>query len=98
MAALICLAAPLAAASLALASPLAAPARDVPQASQPAFSASPAVERWRPFIAEASQRFGIPQAWIAAVMQAENDELVVDFHGSWGASRRHRFSCCFRWC
>ena len=76
MAALIRLAAPLAAASLALASPLAAPARDVPQASQPAFSASPAVERWRPFIAEASQRFGIPQAWIAAVMQAESAGLT----------------------
>ena len=33
---------------------------------------SPAVERWRPIIAEASRRFGVPQAWIAAVMQAES--------------------------
>lgn len=33
---------------------------------------APAVERWRPIIAEASQRFGVPQAWIAAVMQAES--------------------------
>lgn len=33
---------------------------------------SPRIERWRPFIAEASRRFGIPQAWIAAVMQAES--------------------------
>jgi len=35
-------------------------------------SAEPAVERWRPFIVEASRRFGIPQAWIVAVMQAES--------------------------
>lgn len=34
--------------------------------------AAPAIERWRPYIAEASTRFGIPQAWIAAVMQAES--------------------------
>jgi len=33
---------------------------------------SPAVERWRPHIAEASRRFGVPQAWVAAVMQAES--------------------------
>ena len=52
--------------------PMAAPAQDAPQASQVAFRASPAVERWRPYIVEASQRFGIPQAWIAAVMQAES--------------------------
>lgn len=55
-----------------LAASPAAPARDAPQASSPAFSASPAVERWRPYIAEASQRFGVPQAWIGAVMQAES--------------------------
>jgi soluble lytic murein transglycosylase-like protein len=72
MAALNRLAAPLAAASLALAVPITAPAQDAPQASQTAFRASPAVERWRPYIVEASQRFGIPQAWIAAVMQAES--------------------------
>jgi len=60
------------AASLALAMPMVAPAQDAPQASQAAFRAPPAVERWRPYIAEGSQRFGIPQAWIAAVMQAES--------------------------
>lgn len=64
--------APIVAASLALATPMVAPAQDAPQASQAAFRASAAVERWRPYIAEASQRFGIPQAWIAAVMQAES--------------------------
>src|SRR3546814_17620247 len=29
------------------------------------------VQRWRPFIAEASARFGIPAAWIERVMRAE---------------------------
>lgn len=61
-----------AAALMVLAMPMAVAAGDAPQASQPAFRASPAVERWRPYIAEASQRFGVPQAWIAAVMQAES--------------------------
>ena len=64
--------APLVAVSLALAMPMAAPASDPPQASPAAVPVSPAVERWRPIIAEASQRFGVPQAWIAAVMQAES--------------------------
>lgn len=35
-------------------------------------SASPAIDRWRPYIAEASARFGIPQAWIERVMRAES--------------------------
>lgn len=30
------------------------------------------LDRWNPFIAEASQRFGIPQAWIRAVMRRES--------------------------
>lgn len=30
------------------------------------------VADWRPFIAEASMRFGVPMAWIEAVMQAES--------------------------
>ena len=33
---------------------------------------APGVARWRPLIAEASQRFGVPQAWIAAVMRVES--------------------------
>lgn len=72
MAALTRIAATLATASLALVMPMSAPASDPPQAPQSSFRASSAVERWRPYIAEASQRFGIPQAWIAAVMQAES--------------------------
>jgi soluble lytic murein transglycosylase-like protein len=30
------------------------------------------VARWRPFIAEASRRFGVPAAWIERVMRAES--------------------------
>lgn len=30
------------------------------------------VSAWRPFVAEASQRFGVPVAWIERVMQAES--------------------------
>src|SRR5690606_37973063 len=33
---------------------------------------SPAVARWTPLIREASRRFGVPEAWIAAVMRAES--------------------------
>lgn len=62
--------------ALAMAPPVAAVADDATAASQNAFRASPAVERWRPYIAEASQRFGIPEAWIAAVMQAESAGLT----------------------
>jgi len=40
--------------------------------STPSAPPRPAVRRWQPYIAEASQRFGIPQTWIAAVMQAES--------------------------
>lgn len=31
-----------------------------------------AVDRWRPFVAEASARFGIPAAWIERVIEAES--------------------------
>jgi hypothetical protein len=36
-------------------------------------SISSPVDRWTPFIAEASRRFGIPIAWIKAVMRVESD-------------------------
>jgi soluble lytic murein transglycosylase-like protein len=51
---------PLKAAAAAFALLLAAPA-----------TASP-VDPWRPLIAEASQRFGIPEEWIVRVMRAES--------------------------
>lgn len=55
-----------------LAVPVTVSADTVPAASEAVSPAPPLVERWRPFIAEASRRFGVPQAWIAAVMQAES--------------------------
>lgn len=65
------------AASMALATPAVAQTADAPEIS---FHAAPAVERWRAYIAEASRRFGIPQSWIAAVMQAESGGLT-HLHG-----------------
>lgn len=69
MAALIRLAAPLLVA-------LVMPSASLAQTPDPVLEITPAVERWRPIIAEASQRFAIPQAWIAAVMQAESAGLT----------------------
>ncbi|MAW99913.1 MAG: lytic transglycosylase [Sphingomonas sp.] len=46
-----------------------------PTASSPSVPASRApdpVARWRPFIREASVRFGVPEAWISRVMRAES--------------------------
>lgn len=50
-----------------------------------------AIDRWHPFVAEASERFGIPQDWITAVMQAEsgghthrNGRLIVSRAGAMG--------------
>ena len=42
--------------------------------------ASPSkIARWQPFIAEASRRFGIPDAWIGAVIRAETGgQVTVD--------------------
>ena len=33
---------------------------------------SPKIERWAPYISEAARRFGRPEAWVRAVMQAES--------------------------
>ncbi|USQ95258.1 lytic transglycosylase domain-containing protein [Caulobacter sp. RL271] len=41
--------------------------------TSPAVAPAPArVERWRVWIAEAAQRFDVPQAWIVSVMTAES--------------------------
>lgn len=52
----------------------AAPAKPVPSAFQAeqAMSHAQLMMRWRPLIAEASKRFGVPQSWLRAVMQAES--------------------------
>ncbi|MEK9211606.1 lytic transglycosylase domain-containing protein [Sphingomonas sp. 2378] len=59
------------AALLAATGPAAAVAAAAPAAQSPV-PFPPAAERWRPLIAEASRRFGVPEPWIAAVMQAES--------------------------
>ena len=52
---------------------LAAAAHSAILAAAPAAPTAPSgVEQWRPLIAEAAQRFGVPPAWIAAVMAAES--------------------------
>ena len=56
-----------------------APLRPAPCAARtarPVLVAVNAVDRWQPFITEASQRFGIPEAWIRSVMQAESAWLT----------------------
>lgn len=66
------------------------PAAPPHQPSEPGV-AIPVIERWRPFIVEASRRFDIPQAWIIAVMQAESGghthrhgRLIVSRAGAMG--------------
>ncbi len=41
-------------------------------ATQPVAVSDAALDRWTPFIAEAAARFGLPEAWIRAVMAAES--------------------------
>jgi soluble lytic murein transglycosylase-like protein len=43
-----------------------------PSYAEPAVATDAALNRWQEFIAEASRRFGVPEAWIRAVMQAES--------------------------
>jgi soluble lytic murein transglycosylase-like protein len=43
-----------------------------PTYAEPAAATYAAPDRWQEFIAEASRRFGVSEAWIRAVMQAES--------------------------
>ena len=43
-----------------------------PSYAEPVATTDAALDRWQDFIAEASRRFGVPEAWIRAVMQAES--------------------------
>ena len=36
----------------------------------------PKIERWAAYISEAARRFGRPEAWVGAVMQAESGGLA----------------------
>ena len=44
----------------------------MPAYAEPVATTDVALDRWQRFIAEASRRFGVPEAWIRAVMQAES--------------------------
>lgn len=44
----------------------------MPAYAEPVAATDAALDRWRDFIAEASRRFGVPEAWIRVVMQAES--------------------------
>lgn len=43
-----------------------------PTYAEPIATTDAALDRWQGLIAEASHRFGVPEAWIRAVMQAES--------------------------
>lgn len=43
-----------------------------PSYAEPIAATDAALDRWQGFIAEASRRFAVPEAWIRAVMQAES--------------------------
>ena len=43
-----------------------------PGAAEPVDAAEDRFDRWQPFIAEAASRFGVPEGWIRAVIQAES--------------------------
>lgn len=47
-------------------------ARAMPAYAEPVAATAAALDRWRDFIAEASHRFSVPEAWIRAVMRAES--------------------------
>lgn len=47
-------------------------ATSTPAYAEPVAATDAALDRWQDFIAEASRRFGVPEAWIRAVMQAES--------------------------
>ena len=49
----------------------------MPACAEPIATTDAALDRWRDFIAEASRRFGVPEAWIRAVMQAESGGLTM---------------------
>lgn len=52
-----------------------------PAYAEPVAATDAALDRWRDFIAQASRRFGVPEAWIRAVMQAESGgRTMLDGH------------------
>ncbi len=49
----------------------------MPAYAEPAATTDVALDRWQDFLAEASRRFGVPEAWIRAVMQAESGGRTI---------------------
>lgn len=48
-----------------------------PSYAEPVAATDAALDRWHGFIAEASRRFGVSEAWIRAVMQAESGGRTI---------------------
>jgi soluble lytic murein transglycosylase-like protein len=46
---------------------------------------SPTIDRWAAYIAEAARRFGRPEAWVRAVMEAESGGAAADATSPVGA-------------
>lgn len=49
----------------------------MPAYAEPVATADAAIDHWRDSIAEASRRFGVPEVWIRAVMQAESGGRTI---------------------
>jgi soluble lytic murein transglycosylase-like protein len=49
----------------------------MPAYAEPAATTDVALDRWQDFLAEASRRFGVPEVWIRAVMQAESGGRTI---------------------
>jgi soluble lytic murein transglycosylase-like protein len=50
----------------------------MPADAEPVAATDAVHDRWQDFIAEASRRFGVPEGWIRAVMQAESGRTTLD--------------------
>jgi soluble lytic murein transglycosylase-like protein len=53
----------------------------MPACAEPVATTDATLDRWQGFITEASRQFGVPEAWIRAVMQAESGgRTTLDGH------------------
>lgn len=61
-----------------------APASALPSVFEQELAMTPKqlLDRWKPFIAEASKKFGIPRSWIRAVVSRESGGRTVEEDGS----------------
>src|SRR5690242_5813709 len=58
---------------------------------------SPTIDRWAAYIAKAAQRFGRPEAWVRAVMQAESRGAADANIAGWcnGSDADHARDICW---